>query len=145
MNVLKFLLGAVVILLMSGYLILPRYYFTDPPQCRDTETIPDHLSIESTRYQESILEILMTSEPDDFRYFFRSFEGNDKSRVIVNFRNEFHCFDVKMLIREVPEINKMKNTDGQSYPGELYEVKWEINHDSSPAGVIMTGMHRIID
>jgi len=83
------------------------------------------LETESEEYQTQLHKLLSQSTPDDFRYFFVTFSGNDQEFMVLNFRNSTQCFDVKLLTPHKEELKGMRRTNGMSYPKELFDVTWQ--------------------
>ena len=141
---------AIAILLSAAAMlfafVFPPQYFRALPECLPTERFPADSDPLSARYMSEVVHELENSDPDDFRYVFRTFiEQGSQTYMLTNFRNAEICFDVLLLIEDGHDLAGMLRTNGKSYPDELYDVRWKIRgKDGSPVAVFL-GMHPIID
>ena len=115
----------------------PEHYFTPEPECISQNT--DDLK---NANQKTLIEKLENKTPNDFRYFFKTFEeeGN-QIFMITNFRNDESCFDIKILVDRWDKLAGMKRTNRKSYPKELFDLKWKIEEST----IKYIDMHKIID
>ncbi len=119
---------------------LPKHYFSPTPDC-NSHTIQVHEPL-SAAYQTQVVEILKNKRPEDFRYFFKTFiDEKDSTGMLVNFRNDSLCFDVKMLIKNWEKLEGMHKTNGRSYPQELYDLNWHLVENK----IVYLDMHEVID
>jgi len=141
----KIILVFLIPILFLGACDFPTNYFTPAPECiSENELIgKDVLSDEK---QQVLRTSLKEKTYQDFRYFFKSFmkEGN-QTFMIVNFRNETSCFDMKMLVNNWDKLRGMRRTNGKGYPNELYELIWEIQEVNDKKVLRYLDMHKIID
>ena len=131
----------VPILMFISSCNFPEHYFTSEPECK-SETANDL----NKKNQKALVNELKNRTPNDFRYFFETFkEQGNKIFMITNFRNENSCFTIKMLVDKWDRLAGMKRTNGNSYPKELYDLKWEITSIDGEEIVRYIDMHKIID
>ena len=57
--------------------------------------------------------------------------------------NDKYCFDTEILVLNWDILGGMRQTNGVSYPDELFNLEWEI--DSVRKEIIYKDMHAIID
>ncbi len=140
MTLLKVSVVFLLILTALGCHDLPKHYFSPAPDCT-------HQSIQmqeplSAAYQNQVIEILKNKRPADFRYFFKTFiDEKDSTGMLVNFRNDSLCFDVKMLVKNWEKLEGMRKTNGRSYPQELYDLNWHLVENQ----IVYLDMHEVID
>jgi hypothetical protein len=151
MNKLKWILiGSIIAAtpLLIAFITLPKAYFLSRPDCNNTfdHSLPGREDFTSTDYQQEVIKLLESRQPEDFRYFFKTFlsEG-DNHYMIVNFRNSEQCFDVKMKVNKWDKLTGMRQTNGQAYPEELHELAWAIKEAGGRKEVLYQDMHAIID
>ncbi len=121
----------------------PKYYFDAPVLCEGK--IQMHYDREKYFIGE-VNRILSKSQPSDFRYYFKTFlieDGNDY--MLVNFRNDDVCMDVKMRVEKLGKLEGMKRTNGTSYPNELHELEWTTRLNTGLLEVYYKDIHDIID
>jgi len=119
----------------------PKDYFSPEPDCfNKVSYVLDH------KDQMRLLPLLEKSKPQDYRYFFKSFEEvNSQVYMVTNFRNEEVCFDMRILVDKWDKLAGMKRANGYSYPKELYDLLWEITYLDGKKTVRYLDMHDIID
>lgn len=149
MKLLKsFTLLATLVLLTFSSCDLPEHYFEPKPECHNSLDFFDTnaADAQSTAYQTKAINLLRDKKPHQFRYFFKTFlEEKRNTYMLTNFRNEVHCFDVKILVEDWTKLAGMRRTNGKSYPKELYNLKWEITNINGKQEVLYIDMHDIID
>ena len=129
-----------------SYAFLPKHFFSSPPTCVADPIFSALEDPNSTTYQNTVLDLLSTKKPEDFRYIFQTFlEEEAQTYVLIELRNEAHCFIGKFLVLELGHLAPMKPSNGVSYPKELLEVEWEIANSETGKQLIFLNMHRIID
>jgi len=69
----------------------------------------------------------------------------EKTYMVLNFRNKKECFDVKMLVEKWDILTGMRLANGKSYPEELYDLKWEVTEMYGVEEVVYLDMHWIVD
>lgn len=130
--------------LVSAFLVyknFPKYYFSAEPSC-----VASFSDLQGNAYEQAIWSHLKDKTPSDFRYFFRTFTQEDgKNYMIVNMRNETHCFDVKVRVAQGGKLEGMKRTNGVSYPKELYDLQWKLEQRAGRREVVFKNMGAIID
>jgi hypothetical protein len=135
-----------VLLLLLSACDLPDQYFAPPPKCTPDKQLAlegDPLSPEN---QELLRKRLKNKKPEQYRYFFKTFLDEGKNTYMVtNFRNDFTCFDVKVLVQRWDKLEGMRRANGESYPKELFDLKWQIKEVDGKEEVLYVDMHRIID
>ena len=131
--------------LLALFIALPRYYFTASPACVEDAAFSG-LGYGTPEYRAAAVEILSHSQPQDFRYFFKTFsaEGAD-TYMVVNLRSKAHCFDVPVLVERWDKLDGMRKTNGRSYPKELYGLKWSLQERGGRQTVVYEDMRAIID
>ncbi len=65
--------------------------------------------------------------------------------MVVNRRNATHCFDALILTEKWDKLNGMKQTNGVSYPEELYELQWTIEERNGKKESIYQDIFPVID
>ena len=141
-----YLLLPFAFLTLVGKTCCPKYYFTAEPPCNSEESIFAEETYENETYQNKVHQILAASKPEQFRYFQKTFLiENGTDYLVTNFRNDEHCFDVKMRLEDLGKLTGMKRTNGRSYPEELYDLKWSLETLNGKTVVLYHDMHRIID
>ena len=116
-----------------------------PPKCIESEEFNVEESY-SDAYQAKVLSLIETALPHDFRYFFKTFfEENNKTYMMLNFRNKWHCFDVKVLVNNWDKLGGMRKVNGKAYPKELVKLKWSIEEIDGKKEVVYKDMNTIID
>jgi len=124
----------------------PEHYFTPQPECVHKIEFSNAPNSESEAYQTLILEHVKDKNPENFRYFFKTFiDENNATYMMVNFRSDDMCFDIKMLVQKWDKMAGMKRVNGRAYPPELYDLKWEVRIVDGKARVVYIDMHKIID
>lgn len=119
----------------------PEHYFSSAPECTNEES-HDKQEL-TTENQTKLANKIKQKEPKEYRYFFKTFlEERDDTYMVVNFRNDEACFNVKMLVDKWDKLAGMRKTNGQSYPKELYDLQWEINGNNQ---IAYLDMQKIID
>lgn len=112
------------------------------PECK----IPQELlksDLNKQDYVNRVFSYLVNSNPEEYRYFFKTFlEGKDSTSMVVNFRNEHTCFDVEILVQDWSILSGMRKVNGKSYPKELRNLKWKLIDNQL---VEYVGMDNIID
>ena len=115
------------------------------PKAPDCIT-PQELSgatLSQKEYQTIVFNYLENSDPSEYRYFFKTFvDEEDNTYMITNFRNEKTCFDVNVFIADWSKLNGMRKVNGESYPKELRNLKWELKEEME---VHYSDMDDIID
>ncbi|MCB0626854.1 MAG: hypothetical protein KDC43_23795 [Saprospiraceae bacterium] len=138
--------GLIASIVLIYAFVSPRYLFAPEPVCHTGglfERFDDPLSEE---YQAAVREVLQGKTPADFRYFFRTFlEEEDGAYLLVNFRADGWCFDVRMLVDRWDKLAGMKKVNGRSYPEELHELEWELRRVGEEQEVAYVDMRRVID
>lgn len=139
-----FFLFAAALLAFAVY--MPRYYFYPKPECRVENTALQGVVPGSPEYRDRVIALLSKSKPDDFRYFFKTFEttGSD-TWLIVNLRNKTSCFDARLLVKQWDKLEGMKRTNGRSYPEELHDLNWTLSEHNGRPEVLYAGMREVID
>ena len=120
-------------------IFVPKNYWKPEPKCIANQSFD--FSKKGTAHLSALNESLKSKSPDDYRYFFKTFLEEEKIYMVVNFRNEQECFDVKMLVEKWDKLTGMRHANGKSYPKELHDLEWNIENNE----VTYQGMHRIID
>lgn len=122
----------------------PKHYFDTPPICDSTKT---QMEFGSDGYSiQELYAILRVSKPENFRYFFKSFhEIDNRTFMLVNFRNSANCLDVLLTIDKLGKLTGMKKTNGKSYPNELFDLEWDIETRDGMLEIVYVDMHDIID
>jgi len=135
------------ILLFFSSCDFPEHYFEPKPECQNSIEYFNTTDSTSEEYQaKAINNILRHSRPQDFRYFFKTFiEAGQNTYMLTNFRNNEHCFDVKVLVEDWKKLGGMRRTNGKSYPNELYDLNWSIITINGKQEVFYVDMHDIID
>lgn len=101
------------------------------------------LDLSKEKYEDVVFSYLQNSDPEDYRYFFKTFlEKGNSTSMLVNFRNENTCFDVEILVKDWSILSGMRKVNGKSYPKELRNLKWELLDGQL---VKYLSMDRIID
>lgn len=144
------LIVVVVFCLFRAYAAIfwPKHIFSPKPECTshpfENQDWEDYVLDKS--YQKKIGQFLQEYQPDDFRYFRETFiEEKEGTSIIINLRNKQHCFHALFKIENFEEIDKMVESNGQSWPEELYDVQWKIKNRQGIPTLIFTGMAKIID
>ncbi len=119
----------------------PEHFFSKKPECVNADQyFGSHTSL-TEEYQKKVRDVLKNSTPENFRYFFLSFIGEQKNYMMVNVRNDRYCFDAKILVNNWDKLAGMRRTNGKSYPTELYDLTWVIKNEE----IVFIAMHNIID
>lgn len=141
------LFGLVALIFIIRFVIdVPENYWTPAPECTNELPFSTSAAFAEMAYQEAACDYLSAQYPKRFRYFFKTFlDEGDQTFMVVNFRNEAHCFDVKMLVNKWNRLGGMKRTNGKSYPKELHDLKWNVTSINGKEEVVYVDMHRIID
>ena len=132
-------------LLLVGFLIcrfvifVPKNYWKAPPECSNPQTFD--YDRPGTIHLSTLHEELKSKSPEDYRYFFKTFLEEDKIYMVVNFRNEQECFDVKMLVDKWDKLAGMRWANGKSYPKELHDLEWTVKNNE----ITYVDMHDIIE
>lgn len=144
MNLSQLLVTVIVVIL--GACNVPDHYFTPAPECT-TKQSKEYKAGELTEIVQSDLRNrLKKKSPKDYRYFFETFSEEGKSiYMITNFRNDRECFNIKVLVNKWDKLEGMRKANGESYPSELYDLKWELRTINGQEEVVYIDMHRIID
>ena len=136
--------AAIILLFILRYFVfVPAHYFTPEPVCTQAETFD--FSLEGTRHLSALKANLKTKDPSQYRYFFKTFLEEEKTYMVVNFRNDTECFDVKMLVDKWDKLTGMRLANGKSYPKELFDLKWKTKEVNGVEEVAYVSMHSIID
>ena len=143
-----FTIGSIILLFILFFvcrfvIFVPEHYHTPEPECNQAETFD--LSIAGTAHLSELKTNLKTKSPNSYRYFFKTFLEENKIYMVVNFRNEKECFDVKILVDKWDKLTGMRWANGKSYPKELYDLKWEVEEVNGVEEVVYLDMHPIID
>jgi hypothetical protein len=134
--------------LLTALISLPRAYFKAKPECSQmlNPLTVNGSYINAAAYEQSINQLLKQKQPEDFRYFFKTFLQQGKTTyMVVNFRNQEYCFDARMKINNWDKLAGMRKTNGISYPEELYELTWKLEENDGKKELIYQDMHFIID
>ena len=139
------LIPAVIILLyfFRFFVFVPEHYHSPVPVCTKAETF--NLNIKGTQHLSALKSNLKTKAPDQYRYFFKTFLEEENVYMVLNFRNDNECFDVKMLVDKWDKLTGMRHANGKSYPKELFDLKWEFKEVNGVEEVVYASMHSIID
>lgn len=139
--------GVLVLLLIYRFVIdVPENYWKEKPSCTNELPFSTSAAFAEMAYQEAARNYLSAQLPKQFRYFFKTFlEEGEHTYMIVNFRNELHCFDVKMLVNKWDKLAGMKWANGKSYPKELHDLEWIVDSINGEEEVVYVDMHKIID
>lgn len=136
----KYIAFLFAVLLISSCELMPP-----PPECVETDPFED-LDPNSNEYQSAAIFHLEVSQPESFRYFFKTFvEEKAGTYMWLNFRNDTQCFDVKMLVEKWDKLAGMRKVNGKSYPKELVNLKWTIETIEGNKTVVYQEMNTIID
>lgn len=139
-----------LLLLFAGTLIafsagLPRHYFSGKPACTE-DPAWKNLTAGSAEYENKVWALLKQSKPSDFRYFFKTFETSGADTwLVVNLRSPKHCFDARIRVEHWDKLAGMKKTNGQSYPEELYGLKWKFAEQTGKQQIVYVDMDEIVD
>ena len=133
-----------IVLLVISSCKFPEHYFTKAPKCNPSTIINQQKDILNPENQTTLKTFIKEKLPKDFRYFFKTFINNT-DYMVVNFRNEVSCFDIKILVNNWEKLNGMRKVNGKSYPKELYELTWKIKNINNHEEVVYVNMHDIID
>jgi len=116
-----------------------------PPDCVisiEFENLPPG----SKAYISEVMLLLEKTGPEDYRYFFITFlEEKEGTFMLVNFRNEKSCFDVKMYVDKWDKLAGMKKVNGKAYPKELVNLQWYIKDNNGVQSLVYQEMNTIID
>lgn len=129
------------LLLVASSCQLSENYWTTPIVCKGQKH--EHTYSHEKYNASHIIKILEESKPKDFRYYFMTFlaEGNTEY-MLIQFRNEEYCIDVKLRVQNWEKLKGMKKVNGKSYPKELYDLQWTIG---SAGSINYVDMNPIID
>lgn len=130
------LLGAFLI-----YQQFPQYYFSKLPDC-----VPSFSHLDSVAYEMAVMQTLSDKQPSDFRYLFHTFiHENGKDYMFVNMVNEDYCFYAKLRVLNWDKLKGMRQTNGVSYPKELYGLRWKLKQEKGRVEVVFEDMINMID
>jgi len=115
------------------------------PECVNTEKYFDSNTYDSQDYQNKLINILQYDAPEDYRYFFVTFSGEEKDILVVNMRSEKNCFDAKILVTDWSKLSGIRKVNGKSYPKELYNLTWILIQTEGRWQILYTDMDTIID
>ena len=135
---------SVLLLSVCAACDLPRHYFNPAPDCVAAQASLD--ASMSDVYQGGVRARLAGAKPADFRYFFERFLDEQGQQImVVNFRNEQECFNVKMHVPELGKLAGMHAAGGESYPEELYDLEWSLAVVDGVDQVVYEDVHAIVD
>lgn len=120
-------------------------YLKDKPECSNKDKFFDNNDPLTELYQDKVKEVLRARTADDFRYFFKTFTGDNNEFLMVNMRNDDYCFDAKILVRNWDKLAGMRAKNGTSYPEELYNLKWKLEKSGELENIIYLDMNKVID
>lgn len=116
-----------------------------PPDCIVSIEF-ENLKADSEAYNSEVMLLLERTVPSDYRYFFNTFlTEKEESYMIVNFRNEKSCFDVKIFVDKWDKLAGMLRVNGKAYPKELVNLEWTIELVDDKKTVVYQDMNTIID
>lgn len=125
---------------------LPDHYFEKKPDCVNASMVTNWGAPINADYQSKVRDILQTTSPQDFRYFFVTFiDEGPSSYMMTNFRNEQYCFEAKLLVNDWNKLAGMKRVNGKAYPKELFDLKWKLQTIGGKSEILYVDMHDIID
>ena len=141
------LFGLLALLFIYRFVIdAPENYWKEEPKCTNELPFSTSAAFAEMAYQEAARNYLSAQSPKQFRYFFKTFlEEGEQTYMVVNFRNEAHCFDVKMLVNKWDKLTGMRHAVGKGYPDELHDLEWNVNSIDGKEEVVYVDMHKIID
>ncbi len=120
-------------------------HFKDKPECINKDSFFDNNDPMTETYQEKVKEVLKITTPNDFRYFFVTFTGDNNEYLMVNMRNNEYCFDAKILVENWDKLAGMREKKGRSYPEELHNLKWKLEKSGGSENIVYLDMNKIID
>ena len=120
-------------------IFVPKNYWKPEPKC--ISNLSFDFSKKGTAHLLKLNESLEGRSTEDYRYFFKTFLEEEKIYMVVNFRNQHECFDIKMLVEKWDKLTGMRHANGKSYPKELHDLEWSIENGE----IIYQDMHPIID
>ena len=145
----RIVIGVLLVLapIIFAFVYLPKDYFSPEPDCKPQKNpILKTEEFNSAGYQQEVIRLLELKNPEDFRYFFKTFlQKEETDFIVVNFRNQEYCFDVIMKVTNWDKLEGMKKTNGSSYPKELHELEWTIEEQNGNRELVYKNMHKIID
>lgn len=120
-------------------------YYSKKPECTNKDSFFDNNDPMTETYQEKVKDVLKITIPEDFRYFFKTFTGDNNEYLMVNMRNDEYCFDAKILVENWDKLAGMRKKNGKSYPEELYNLKWKLEKSGESENIVYLDMNKIID
>ena len=126
----------------------PKHIFSPAPACTSHPFLSENWEddVLDPSYQKKISSFLQNYQPNDFRYFRETFiKEKGDTNIILNLRNEQHCFHALFHIDHFKQLDKMVSANGQSWPKELYDVEWRIENKQGQPILLFTKMAEVID
>jgi hypothetical protein len=111
----------------------PEHYWIKMPECSSTGEFEQATDFEGY-------------SPADFRYKFLHFEQRGaRTFMFTEFINDSVCVQVPIWVDRWDKLEGMLQRNGEGYPKELYDLKWELVLEADEAVIKYVDMHRIID